>query len=205
MNRPENLNNSEDLNNNQESELSEDARIEQEIQSEQSALVENVKELEGDVDQLEELEGEEDLSTKAKNALKAGLAELKDFILANPTMNMLSSAGIAGIALRGVFEHFNQGKDIKDVATEALGQLAALGIIKSVAYLGWGRKARMKEVEKAQKEAAAEEGVATQENQTVSDQSISESEAELPPEDTESEIKKLKDDLNEKYDEEKAE
>jgi len=157
---------------NQEEEISPGAEqvettgVEQEIKEAEAELAENIEELGKDTEELEGLENQEGgLSAKAKKVLREGLSEIKGIILANPAITALGEIYIAADLIRGAYESLAKGRDIKDVGYEVLGQVAYLGIIKSIAYLAWGRKER----EERLKSLARKEEILRQAEETQSE------------------------------------
>ncbi|OGZ66461.1 MAG: hypothetical protein A3C50_00155 [Candidatus Staskawiczbacteria bacterium RIFCSPHIGHO2_02_FULL_43_16] len=181
-------------------EQAEETRIEEEIREVQAELREGVGELNEHLDELEELQSDESLSEKAKNVLMAGIKEIKDYVSANSMVNMLAGIAMAGTVGESIRELASGDKDIKEVATTVLGGVVFWGIAKAVAYLGWGRKAQQQEMARAERDNEAQEAVPVEDGEVVEAQPVEEVEEALPSEDdTENQIKKLKNDLDEKY------
>lgn len=168
----------------------------EEIKEVQAELAENVEVLNEHADELEELQSDESLPEKAKNILMAGVKEIKDYVQANPYFNILAATQLAGSVGLGIRE--DGGGDWKEVAAGVVTAAVGWGIAKAVAYLGWGRRAQQQE--RAEKNNEAQEAVPVEDGEVAEAQPVEEVEEALPVEDdTENQIKKLKDDLEGKY------
>ena len=97
----------------------EEVELAEEIKEVQAELKEGVGELNEHLGELEELQSDESLPEKAKNILKAGMREIKNYVEANPMVNILAGIQIAGGIGEGIRE-LAEGKDIKEVATNLL-------------------------------------------------------------------------------------
>jgi hypothetical protein len=176
------------------------AKVEKEIQETQAELGANVEELGKDTDKLEELEkGSDGLTTKAKKVLNAGLTEIKDFVLANPTINMLAEIYMVSGAVRGVYD----GKSMTEIATQVFGEAVAFGAIKAVSYLGWGRKERQRRIEllEHKNEGNYTENTETGEKDVGSKENdiAKQPEVTISAENVEGQIKDLKNSLEKAY------
>jgi len=179
-------------------EQTEENPLEGEIKEVQAELQENIGELNEHLDELEELQANESLPEKAKKVLMAGIQEIKNFVQSNPTINLAARIYIAGGVGLGI-KDLTEGKNISEVATSVLGEVVFWGIAKAVAYLGWGKKERERDIRRSEREKA--EVVIAKDGEAIGAQPVGEVEEPLPVEDdTESQIKKLKDNLVEKYD-----
>jgi len=152
-------------------EEAEEAGIEQEIKEVQVELKEGVGELNEHLDELEELQSNESLPGKAKNVLMAGIKEIKNYVQANPMVNILAEIQIAGGIGLGIRD-LAEGKYIKEVASSLLSQVVFWGIVKAVAYLGWGRKTQQKEMARAERDNETEEAIPVEDGEVVEAQSV---------------------------------